>query len=250
MFKLFQETSDKIDKRVKELTGDNEKLIRENKGYRERLLKLIDDQEGKDEMLRDSSSKWIEISNDMKAECIKVKIENEKLRAEMNGLIESAIKDKNLITTSFTNERKLREILHERTKEFERMHAKTMEQAKYTTAIVKDMKGMRADLDGIKNRLKQSEYDRLKAEQASLQYGKEKLEAEKTLATSQMRVLKLEQLCRALQTRAPDAKEGGEQKESEKKTVSKDSNLSTIDEAEKNSTGGVDDTKPVSETPS
>merc|ERR1719412_3148614 len=106
------------------------------------------------------------------------------------------------------------------------MHEKTMEQAKYTTAIVKDMKGMRADLDSIKNRLKQSEYDRLKAEQASLQFGKEKLEAEKTLATSQMRVLKLEQLCRALQSRA-DAKE---QAESQKKTVSKDSDLGTIDE--------------------
>lgn len=78
------------------------------------------------------------------------------------------------------------------------MHQKSLEQAKFTSTIAKDMKGMRKELDGIKNRLKQSEYDKLKAEQAALMYGKEKLEAEKMLATCQMKILKLEQLCRAL----------------------------------------------------
>jgi len=201
MLGLFKEQSERIDVKVKLLTEQNEKLIKENASYRERITKLIDDTENRDQSLQATSLKWINISNDMKQQVLATSSENEKLKTEMNELILGAIQDKKSITTHIKEEQELRATLKQKTAEFYKMYEKALEQAKFTTSLATDMKKMRKDLNGVKKQLIESETVRANMEANLLQIGKEKLEGDVLIKAQHLKIEKLESLCRAMQER-------------------------------------------------
>lgn len=201
MLKLFQEQSERIDSKVNMLTNQNENLANENKRYKEHLTKIIEDTNTRDDSLKATSLKWVNISNDMKQSILITQTENEKLKSEMNELILGAIADKKAITKHIKQEQELQGILNERNSEYQRMYEKALEQAKFTTGLATDMKKMRKDLNGLRERLVESERVRKGAEANVFSIGKDKLEGDLVIKTQAAKIEQLESLCRALQKR-------------------------------------------------
>jgi len=201
MLKLFQEQSERIDSKVNMLTNQNENLANENKRYKEHLTKIIEDTNTRDDSLKATSLKWVNISNDMKQSILITQTENEKLKSEMNELILGAIADKKAITKHIKQEQELQGILNERNSEYQRMYEKALEQAKFTTTLATDMKKMRKDLNGLRERLVESERVRKGAEANVFSIGKDKLEGDLVIKTQAAKIEQLESLCRALQKR-------------------------------------------------
>ena len=128
-----------------------------------RVLNASDDQNKK---MKSASEKWLVVNNDLKSQLVKSKTDNQNLRDELQTLIKSAIEDKSYITSLIKSEHEVRDILKTKTVEFTNMYEKSLEQAKYTTELAGDMKKMRKQLEGLKQRLHSSEQDRIKAETA------------------------------------------------------------------------------------
>jgi len=220
---MLTNQSEKIDNQVNKLTEQNEELRLDNLKLQKQVKLCENEIDSKDALIKTTSDKWKLLANKMKEEMLNLRKENSDIKDEMSKLIKTSIEDKQSVTLSLKKERELHDIINSRAKEMADMYKRSQEQMAATSAVVKDMKGMRKDILDLRKKHKQAEDSRVRAEFELLQIGKEKLELGKLLTYKIKQVKKLEDLCRALQGLRNKKKE----EEVEPKTEQK---LATVEE--------------------